>query len=49
MAASTDPYGDIKRMTTVLGDIRTELIKEGFSSEEAFALIITMIEGGAIQ
>jgi hypothetical protein len=47
--ASLDPFSDVKRMTSVLGDIRTELMKEGFSSEEAFDLIALMISQGAIQ
>jgi hypothetical protein len=49
MAASQDPFSDVKRLSTVLGDLRTELIKEGFSSEEAFDLITLMIGSGAIQ
>ncbi|WJN63138.1 hypothetical protein [Streptomyces phage phiScoe44] len=49
MSASTDPFSDVKRLASVLGDLRGELIKEGFSEEEAFDLIVLMISQGAIQ
>ncbi|AWY07608.1 hypothetical protein SEA_YOSIF_44 [Streptomyces phage Yosif] len=34
-----DPFSEIKKMASLLGDLRKELIAEGFTPEEAFEII----------
>ncbi|WJN62664.1 hypothetical protein [Streptomyces phage phiScoe10] len=49
MSHAPDPFSDINRLASILGDLRKALVAEGFSGEEAFDLIVMMINNGAIQ
>ncbi|MFJ3775200.1 hypothetical protein ACIPX0_26240 [Streptomyces sp. NPDC090075] len=35
----TDHYAGVKRAASIVGDLRAELRKEGFTREETFALV----------
>jgi hypothetical protein len=49
MSQLPDPFTDIARLASILGDLRKALVGEGFTPEEAFDLIVMMINNGAIQ
>ncbi|AVE00423.1 hypothetical protein SEA_OZZYJ_42 [Streptomyces phage OzzyJ] len=38
-----DPFTEIKRVASLLGDLRRELVKEGFSEDHAFQLCETAL------
>ncbi|AGM12218.1 hypothetical protein SEA_DANZINA_43 [Streptomyces phage Danzina] len=40
---ANDPFGEVKRVASLLGDLRKELIKEGFSEDHAFQLCETAL------
>ncbi|AKY03351.1 hypothetical protein SEA_ESPERER_41 [Streptomyces phage Esperer] len=40
---SEDPFTEMKRVASLLGDLRRELIKEGFSEDHAFQLCETAL------
>jgi hypothetical protein len=44
MNEAIDPYAEIRRMASLAGDLRKELMDEGFTSEEAFTLIAQILK-----
>ncbi|AGM12064.1 hypothetical protein SEA_GOBY_41 [Streptomyces phage Goby] len=38
-----DPFSEVKRVASLLGDLRRELVKEGFSEDHAFQLCETAL------
>ncbi|ANT41047.1 hypothetical protein BI024_gp43 [Streptomyces phage Nanodon] len=41
--AGGDPFSEVKRVASLLGDLRRELVKEGFSEDHAFQLCETAL------